>query len=183
MTTRGMVVVAGMLALAAAGPARAEGMGGMKHDHAGAAKDKAVEVSGEIVDIMCYSAMGREGGAGPKHKGCATACINGGGPVGLLTDEDQLLLLIGVEHKDVKKMVAEFIAARVKVSGTLRERGGLRVLEAKAIVADSSAPRMIKKADTAPAAKEAWVCPMGCSKSDKAGKCPACGMDLVKQKT
>jgi hypothetical protein len=26
-----------------------------------------------------------------------------------------------------------------------------------------------------------YVCPMGCAKSDKPGKCPKCGMDLVKQ--
>lgn len=153
------------------------------HEH-GAGKAKAVELTGEIVDIMCYSAMGRDGGAGPKHKGCATACINGGGPVGLLTDEDQLLLLVAAEHGDLKKMVAEFIAGRVKVSGKLNERGGLRVLEAAKIVADTSAPKAAKKV-SAPAgeAKEAWICPMGCSKSDKPGKCTACGMDLVKQKT
>ncbi len=155
-----------------------------EHDHAAAtARSKAVEVSGEIVDIMCYSSMGREGGAGPKHKACATACINGGGPVGLLTDEDQLLLLVAAEHGDLKKMVAAFIATRVKVSGKISERGGLRVLEASGIVADTSAPRTIKKAAAAAATAEVWVCPMGCSKSDKAGKCPACGMDLVKQKS
>lgn len=30
-------------------------------------------------------------------------------------------------------------------------------------------------------ASESYVCPMGCAKSDKPGKCPKCGMDLVKQ--
>jgi hypothetical protein len=139
-------------------------------------------VVGEVVDIMCYSAMGREGGAGEKHKACATACINGGGPVGLLTDEDQLILLVGAEHADIKKMVGDLIATQVKVTGTLSERGGLRVLSATSVVADTSPARKLKKAATADA-KEVWVCPMGCSKSDKAGKCPACGMDLVKQKS
>jgi hypothetical protein len=141
-----------------------------------------VDVSGEIVDIMCYSSMGREGGAGAKHKGCATMCINGGGPVGLLTDEDQLILLVGAEHADIKKLVSDFIAAPAKVTGTMSERGGLRVLSVTKVVADTSAPRKVKKA-AATAAADVWVCPMGCSKSDKPGKCPSCGMDLVKQKT
>lgn len=146
-------------------------------------KDKAISVSGEIVDIMCFASMGRDGGAGPKHKSCATSCINDGGPVGLLTDEDQLLLLVAAEHGDLKKMVAAFIASRVKVSGKLHVRGGLRVLEATAIVADTSVPRTIKKTAAATVQHEVWICPMGCSKSDKPGKCAACGMDLVKQKS
>ncbi len=33
---------------------------------------------------------------------------------------------------------------------------------------------------TRPAA-QSYVCPMGCSRSDKPGKCPKCGMDMVKQ--
>jgi len=32
---------------------------------------------------------------------------------------------------------------------------------------------------TQPAAK--YACPMGCATADKPGKCPKCGMDLVKQ--
>jgi Na+(H+)/acetate symporter ActP len=125
--------------------------------------------------------MGREGGAGEKHKGCATACINGGGPVGLLTDEDQLILLVGAEHADIKKMVGDLIAAKVKVAGLMSVRGGLRVLSATSVTADTTPARTIKKA--AADAKDVWVCPMGCSKSDKPGKGAACGMDLVKQKT
>ena len=30
--------------------------------------------------------------------------------------------------------------------------------------------------------KAAYVCPMGCAESDKPGKCPKCGMDLVEKK-
>lgn len=32
-----------------------------------------------------------------------------------------------------------------------------------------------------PAAAEVWACPMGHFTSDKPGKCPTCGMDLVKK--
>lgn len=48
-----------------------------------------------------------------------------------------------------------------------------------------SCPRStIAAATTQPSTRPAgttYVCPMGCSKSDKPGKCPKCGMDLVKQ--
>ena len=29
---------------------------------------------------------------------------------------------------------------------------------------------------------EKWVCPMGCGESDKPGKCPKCGMEMIKKK-
>jgi hypothetical protein len=43
-----------------------------------------------------------------------------------------------------------------------------------------------RSATTQPSAKAAkYVCPMGCagSESDKPGKCPKCGMDLVRNST
>lgn len=48
----------------------------------------------------------------------------------------------------------------------------------------SCARATVAAATTQPSTRpagETYVCPMGCSKSDKPGKCPKCGMDLVKQ--
>lgn len=49
----------------------------------------------------------------------------------------------------------------------------------------AACPRMAAaSATTQPTTKpagETYVCPMGCVKSDHPGKCPKCGMDLVKQ--
>jgi rubrerythrin len=39
-----------------------------------------------------------------------------------------------------------------------------------------------KKTAKAEAKKALWVCPMGDYTSDKPGKCPNCGMDLVEKK-
>lgn len=39
-----------------------------------------------------------------------------------------------------------------------------------------------KKAAKTEAKKTVWVCPMGDYTSDKPGKCPNCGMDLVEKK-
>ncbi len=42
---------------------------------------------------------------------------------------------------------------------------------------------MSTMATTQPTTRPAgdYVCPMGCATSDKPGKCPTCGMDLVKK--
>ena len=50
--------------------------------------------------------------------------------------------------------------------------------------ASATACEMQKAAATQPTtqpAEGAYVCPMGCTTSDKVGKCPKCGMDLVKK--
>ena len=39
-----------------------------------------------------------------------------------------------------------------------------------------------KKAAKVESKKTVWVCPMGDFTSDKPGKCPNCGMDLVEKK-
>ncbi|MEK7766208.1 MAG: heavy metal-binding domain-containing protein [bacterium] len=44
------------------------------------------------------------------------------------------------------------------------------------------APAVVAPAVSAsPAAAEVWACPMGHFTSDKPGKCPTCGMELVKK--
>src|SRR2546423_13629971 len=40
-------------------------------------------LTGEIVDLMCYS---DHGATGEKHASCAATCIKGGGPVAILSD-------------------------------------------------------------------------------------------------
>ena len=43
-------------------------------------------------------------------------------------------------------------------------------------------PTPASKSQAKAAAKTVWVCPMGDYTSDKPGKCPNCGMDLVEKK-
>jgi transposase-like protein len=60
---------------------------------------------------------------------------------------------------------------------------------AEQIVASNATPvatpvSKAKKAKVAKkkASKDVWICPMCNTTSDKAGKCPQCGMDMVKEK-
>ena len=68
---------------------------GMSTLAARAAETKTV--TGEVVDLMCYLDHGAKG---EKHASCAQMCIKSGGPVGILTADNKLYLIIG-EHKPI----------------------------------------------------------------------------------
>jgi len=82
-------------------------------------------IKGEVVDMMCYMDHGAKG---EKHKGCAKKCIEGGGPVGLLTADDQLYLVIG-DHKPINKELADKAAQTVTLKGKVVERNGMKMIE------------------------------------------------------
>lgn len=82
-------------------------------------------IKGEVVDLMCYLDHGAKG---EKHKGCAKKCIDGGGPVGLLTADDQLYLVIG-EHQPINKELAAKAAETVTLKGKVVERNGMKMIE------------------------------------------------------
>jgi hypothetical protein len=82
-------------------------------------------IKGEVVDLMCYLDHGAKG---EKHKGCATKCIKGGGPVGLLTADDQLYLVIG-DHAPINDKLASKAAQTVTLKGKVVERNGMKMIE------------------------------------------------------
>ena len=82
-------------------------------------------ITGEVVDLMCYLDHGAKG---EKHKGCAEKCIKSGGPVGLLTADDQLYLVIG-EHKPMNDELAAKAAQKVTLTGKVVERHGMKMIE------------------------------------------------------
>jgi hypothetical protein len=82
-------------------------------------------LKGEVVDLMCYLDHGAKG---EKHKGCATKCIESGGPVGLLTANNQLYLVIG-EHQPINKELASKAAETVTLKGKVVERNGMKMIE------------------------------------------------------
>ena len=82
-------------------------------------------IKGEVVDLMCYLDHGAKG---EKHKGCAKKCIESGGPVGLLTADDQLYLVIG-DHQPMNKELAAKAAQTVTLKGKVVERNGMKMIE------------------------------------------------------
>ena len=88
------------------------------------------EVTGEIVDMMCYldhNAVGEQHG-----QACGAKCIKNGGPVGIVS-EGKAYLVVG-EHKPMNDELAEFCGKTITLKGKLAERGGMAMLENAEIV-------------------------------------------------
>jgi hypothetical protein len=100
-----------------------------EHEHSGnAAASK--EVTGEVVDMMCYV---DHNAVGEKHgQSCGAKCIKNGGPVGIVS-EGKAYLVVG-EHKPINDQLAEYCGKNVTVKGKLAERGGIAMIENAEIV-------------------------------------------------
>jgi hypothetical protein len=99
------------------------------HEH-GSDDAASKEVTGEVVDMMCYV---DHNAIGEKHgQSCGAKCIKGGGPVGIVS-EGKAYLVIG-EHKPINDQLAEYCGKNITVKGKLAERGGIAMIENAEIV-------------------------------------------------
>ena len=110
MRKMGLVAAAGMLAWAVA-PARA-----------------ADTMTGEVVDLACYMPH-PQSGAGAGHRKCAETCAKKGLPMGLLTSDKQVYLLLE-DHENPKPYAAlkDKAAEKVTVEGEKVSQGGVQGL-------------------------------------------------------
>ena len=100
-----------------------------EHEHG---KDAAAskEVTGEVVDMMCYV---DHNAVGEKHgQACGAKCIKSGGPAGIVS-EGKAYLVVG-EHKPINDQLAEYCGKNVTVKGKISERGGIAMIENAEIV-------------------------------------------------
>lgn len=93
---------------------------------------KVTTLIGEIVDYSCYLQVGKHGG---KHRDCGQKCLRNGMPIGLLTKEGKLYLLMEEEHDqrrdgmtNFRQAAIEHMAFVMEVTGTLSEVDGQRAL-------------------------------------------------------
>jgi hypothetical protein len=90
----------------------------------GQARGKSVTISGEIVDTACYIGHDSKGAA---HAQCATVCAKAGIPLALLDSQSGLLYLpVSLEHKNPNERLLPFVEKKVRVSGTVLEKAGMR---------------------------------------------------------
>jgi hypothetical protein len=102
---------------------------GQEHEHG---KDAAAskEVTGEVVDMMCYI---DHNAVGEKHgQSCGAKCIKSGGPAGIVS-EGKAYLVVG-EHKPINDQLAEYCGKNMTVKGKIAERGGIAMIENAEIV-------------------------------------------------
>jgi len=88
--------------------------------------------TGEIVDFSCYLQVGKHG---EKHRACGQKCFNNGQPIGLLTADGNLYMLMEEEHDprrdgltDFRKTAAEHVAHIMEVTGTESSHAGYKAI-------------------------------------------------------
>jgi hypothetical protein len=99
-----------------------------QHEH-GKDATASKEVTGEVVDMMCYV---DHNATGDKHAACGAKCIKSGGPVGIV-ENGKAYLVVG-EHKPINDQLADSCGKTITLKGKLAERGGVAMLENAEIV-------------------------------------------------
>ena len=99
---------------------------------------KLVTVVGEIVDVSCYLQLGKHG---TKHRDCGQKCLKNGQPIGLLTKDGTLYLLMEEEHDQRRDGLTTFRQAAIdhmayvmEVSGTMTNVAGIKALYVQSFV-------------------------------------------------
>ena len=83
-------------------------------------------IKGEVIDLSCYL---HSGARGEKHMQCAASCIEGGLPMGILTEKGEVYLLIeNHKQKDAYATAKKNAAQQVEVKGEVAEKGGVRAI-------------------------------------------------------
>ena len=93
--------------------------------------DSTISVTGEILDLACYTDHGAHG---DKHAGCAQKCIASGLPVGIKSDADGKVYLVIGAHKPMNSDLADYAAKTVTLKGKAVSRDGINLLENAEIV-------------------------------------------------
>ena len=93
---------------------------------------KVATVTGEILDFSCYLQIGKHG---EKHRSCGQKCFTAGQPIGLLTSDGTMYMLMEEEHDprrdgltDFRKAAIDHVAHIMEVTGTTASHGGYRAL-------------------------------------------------------
>jgi hypothetical protein len=100
-----------------------------EHEHSDDAT-ASKEVTGEVVDMMCYvdhNALGEKHG-----QSCGAKCVRSGGPVGIVSD-GKAYLVVG-EHKPMNDQLAEYCGKTITLKGKMADRGGIAMIENAEIV-------------------------------------------------
>src|SRR5438093_11455100 len=96
-------------------------------------KPQSTIITGEIVDMGCYVGHGAKG---EKHKDCASKCIAGGMPMGLLTAKGELYLLtLNHDNPDPYNDCKSMAASMVHVTGTVMRRSGILAIDVSEVKA------------------------------------------------
>jgi len=104
-----------------------------------AARAADTTVTGEPVDISCYLS----GKSGEAHAACAKGCAEKGQPLGIAAKgadgKEVLYLALGGGGKAAKDLLAANMGKQVKVTGTVADQGGMKVITVTKVEAAAAA--------------------------------------------
>ena len=93
---------------------------------------KPISVVGEIIDMSCYLQLGKHG---EKHKSCGTKCVQNNQPIGVLTKDGTVYMLMEEEHDprrdgaaSIRKAAIDHFAHIMTVNGTEADHGGYKAI-------------------------------------------------------
>jgi hypothetical protein len=102
------------------------------------AEDLNRTIAGEPVDISCFLA----GKSGEAHAACAKGCAEKGNPLGIAAKDadgkDVLYLALGGGGKEAKDLLGPVMGKKVKVTGVVTEKGGMKAVTISKV--DAGAP-------------------------------------------
>ena len=102
-----------------------------QHDHQ--PKGPSATLTGLVVDTGCYLSHDSKGA---QHETCATACAKNGVPLAILDDATGTLYIpVASDHKNQNAKLMPFIEKKVKITGTLMEKGGIKGIAIKTVEA------------------------------------------------
>lgn len=65
--------------------------------------------------------------SGPKHAKCAEPCSRTGNPLAIYEETTKMLYLpVSLDHKNPNAKLMEYIEKKIKVSGTVMKKAGLK---------------------------------------------------------
>lgn len=104
-----------------------------------AKKEKAAPttMTGEVLDLYCYM-QHPESATGAEHAKCAQSCISKGLPIGFLTADGTIYLIIGKDHEPATAAVAEWVGKQSTITGHVKEMKGMKSVELVSIAAAKS---------------------------------------------
>jgi hypothetical protein len=96
------------------------------------ARSQQIVVIGTVVDTGCYMLHDSKG---PGHALCAAICAKAGVPLAILDAKGKLYTPIAADHRNQNPKLVPFIEKKVRVNGTLLEKGGLSGIVIKTVEA------------------------------------------------
>ncbi|MBI4427886.1 MAG: hypothetical protein HY562_02090 [Ignavibacteriales bacterium] len=104
-------------------------------------RGREITISGEVIDIQCYTSGAMGKGIGADHKECATDCAKGGIPLAVLEDKTGTIYIAGQTKSSMKganETLLPYVAEKVKVTGRLHQKGGVKLLLISKITTQAS---------------------------------------------